>query len=820
MEGNNTRPYDAQRHGSHERKKMDTGNGMKGKNTWPYDAQRHDSHERKKMDTGNGMKGKNTRPYDAQRHDSHERKKMDTGNRIKGKNTRPGNAQRHDSHERKFPIGWQELLQLANEDPNVILFRIASQTSGFPKLLSAANAKSGTVELAVSVMVKACTCRSSPACLVLLLNNLRTSIFLSQAVTSYIAGMTASNINIRCVRDLLTLLRELLSRFTHSGRASVLPVFTTLEYCVTSIKEAIRASPSSSDLSEEIDSVVADVKEMKELMVRKEKETTRSPGDPWRPEERETAPADDFRALSVFPTLEDIHFRGDVFLRRNKVRGVYEDLDHYLDVQFRLLREDFVQPLRKGIQEYLDAGAAGARHNKFQDILVYTNVHILEPVLTHGGMAVRVEVDATRMAKVKWETSKRLIYGSMVCLSKDDFQTVIFATVEERDAKKLVKGELVLRALGDDAVLDVSHEDAYVMVETTAYFEAYRHVLDGLQQVDEDSFAFARYIVRCEAEPRPPAYLVDRGQPLYDLSCLAVSEVPDPSMRAVPVMQPRLWPAAEAVGMDASQLRAIQAALTREFAIIQGPPGTGKTYVGLKIVQTLLENRNMWRGAGLQKSVILIVCFTNHALDQFLEGINTFLKSGIVRVGGRSKSELIQSFSLDKTRQNTKLPRHLYDMRSEAAQDVAMFREVMEENASRISTTYNNVIRTDVLEPYMNRNHVKDIRGESIGDWLRWDGRQMQNATDAEQITDAADSDDEATIDESTWEPNNNREDADQRRTGELRREKMKRQVEGELVDKVALQRDDNPEVADPEGAAEEAQETHETDDPTDRQDV
>lgn len=65
-------------------------------------------------------------------------------------------------------------------------------------------------------------------------------------------------------------------------------------------------------------------------------------------------PPDDFRQLSVIPTIQDIHTQGPVFLRRNKIDGKYNDPDHYLDVQFRLLREDFVRPLRDGIQKLLE----------------------------------------------------------------------------------------------------------------------------------------------------------------------------------------------------------------------------------------------------------------------------------------------------------------------------------------------------------------------------------------------------------------------------------------------------------------------------------
>jgi hypothetical protein len=66
------------------------------------------------------------------------------------------------------------------------------------------------------------------------------------------------------------------------------------------------------------------------------------------------APPEDFRQLSVIPTIQDVHPQGAVFLRRNKIDGKYDNAEHYLDVQFRLLREDFVRPLRDGIQQLLE----------------------------------------------------------------------------------------------------------------------------------------------------------------------------------------------------------------------------------------------------------------------------------------------------------------------------------------------------------------------------------------------------------------------------------------------------------------------------------
>lgn len=61
-------------------------------------------------------------------------------------------------------------------------------------------------------------------------------------------------------------------------------------------------------------------------------------------------------------------------------------------------------------------------------------------------------------------------------------------------------------------------------------------------------------------------------------------------------------------------------ALTKRFAVIQGPPGTGKTYVGLKIARVLLQSASLWQN-GEEHSPILMVSYTNHALDEFLGGL-------------------------------------------------------------------------------------------------------------------------------------------------------------------------------------------------------
>lgn len=115
------------------------------------------------------------------------------------------------------------------------------------------------------------------------------------------------------------------------------------------------------------------------------------------------------------------------------------------------------------------------------------------------------------------------------------------------------------------------------------------------------------------------------------------------ALRRVAILDPNGRLNANQLGLDESQAAAFYVALTQQISIIQGPPGTGKTYLGLRIVETLLKNRGSW--IDHQRVPILVICYTNHALDQFLEGILQFTKM-IVRIGGQSKCDALKPFSL------------------------------------------------------------------------------------------------------------------------------------------------------------------------------
>jgi superfamily II DNA or RNA helicase len=71
------------------------------------------------------------------------------------------------------------------------------------------------------------------------------------------------------------------------------------------------------------------------------------------------------------------------------------------------------------------------------------------------------------------------------------------------------------------------------------------------------------------------------------------------------------WPTAKQMNLDDSQYNAIRLALENKLALIQGPPGTGKTFIGVKLVQLLMNNKHTWWNRPTERHrPILMICYT------------------------------------------------------------------------------------------------------------------------------------------------------------------------------------------------------------------
>ncbi|PGH32819.1 hypothetical protein GX50_04359 [[Emmonsia] crescens] len=308
-----------------------------------------------------------------------------------------------------------------------------------------------------------------------------------------------------------------------------------------------------------------------------------------------------------------------------------------------------------------------------------------------------------------WEQSRRLQLDSLVCIL-DSRSSIIFCTVcEGAQVLHPTKNEVSLRQ-SQKKVLSVrtvyenlsEPNQAYVSLKpvtidnvnmqqllesfiasqrvgrvTLALVEfpgillpSFQPTLLALQQMQRKADCpFGNFLAPLDPHDKavvnvpPPAYSLKPGF-RFDLSCIM-----DDGAQLLwnPREQVDLKKIMDGSSLDDAQALALVDSLSRGLALIQGPPGTGKSYTGVALVKVLLASkgvasndvrtrfriaRDLQNNVGADIGPIICVCYTNHALDQLLEH---FVKDGIeqvIRIGSRSKSELLSECTLRKVAQN------------------------------------------------------------------------------------------------------------------------------------------------------------------------
>jgi len=344
-------------------------------------------------------------------------------------------------------------------------------------------------------------------------------------------------------------------------------------------------------------------------------------------------PPENFRELTVYPTAIDLEF-GEPFLRPNISKGAYQNVEHYLDVQFRLLREDFIAPLREGIQFYketINGERQHQRRKKINNIRIYGDIEFEKKgEFVRDKYGYLVNFDKKKKLRINWEMAKRFMYGSLLLFSENNFKTFFLGIVLERKIELLKQGILIVELLeGVKPLFNTS----LTMVESEVFFEPYKCSMEVLKNINTHKFPMEIYIISAYNKIDHPYYIDELPEHTYYI-------IDD--LIKFQVLSQNHWPTKEQLGLDEMQFGAFKAALTQEFTVIQGPPGTGKTFIGLKIMKTILSN--LYEKPFLTKPII-VVCYTNHALDQFIEGILSFTDK-VVRIGGQTKSKIIEKYSL------------------------------------------------------------------------------------------------------------------------------------------------------------------------------
>lgn len=666
---------------------------------------------------------------------------------FRGGRGEPGSGRRRDDNKRDVPwkllLGYRRLQELKDKKPYEVALTLGRYIHALKEALNEKQHDANLTALFLRCIAKATECDSLKETIIQIFVILEDSIFFKMSLSIYIMSVMNETSPQKQIsykqpfRDLMAIVKDFRLKMPQSI-ISIMGLNAIIGQTLTSLREM-----SSEVIDDELWDMYQEYKEAQEESLKrqvKKKTDTRQEVD------NEDDPPDNFRELTIFPDTTDVQIESKPFLRRNKKTGGYENLEHYLDVQFRLLREDFIGPLREGIKEYIETMHASGRASKrLQELRIYYDVQIISPVCNSSGLCRRISFDCKGMKRIRWESSRRLIYGSLVCLSSDNFQTLLFATVVERDIKTIRKGLIDLKfEASNRTIANIPKDTVFVMAETTAYFEAYRHVLQGLQNVNEGDLPFENYIVRCFPEMSLPAYLRRNPSARFDLRPLVDEEIilrgrknipgnreedardttynfspKSIGARRVKVDDLKTWPVADLFHLDMSQYRAVQNALSREFAIIQGPPGTGKTYIGLKVVKALLHNRSLWNtdpALGAEDNrPLLVVCYTNHALDQFLEGILRFFKGDILRLGSRSSSEVMKQLNINNMRmamrRRREVPREVHLARMRTKHEMKAFQDEINKISGRIEMAKREILHEDSLEVVMGKFYSRLISG-------------------------------------------------------------------------------------------------------------
>ncbi|GAA5831211.1 hypothetical protein JCM5353_007381 [Sporobolomyces roseus] len=407
--------------------------------------------------------------------------------------------------------------------------------------------------------------------------------------------------------------------------------------------------------------------------------------------------------IAILPTHLELLSRDPAFVPSNLPEGPHHlpnpSMHRQIDIIFRLLREDFVGPLRAAVSSlFQDLGSlqdprnalgsllkrGGGRYRPTSSIHADTTDLSIYPGVEFAGITLSKSHELQLNLDLSFPKSygrshltRHLAYGNLVGLicrrigSKGGK-----GPIDPKDAKiflGLVTEEAVTSKIGRRRV-GISFFDGELYLEAIRQFSARQKApghqaqthgemvcfevpgfllgtlqpfLKALQRIEPAALPFAKYLaaapptVDSPIKIDPPLFARTPGF-AFDLSSALATKAPpgslvlnvqDPeSVRlAVEVLQ-------ESSSLDPSQAEAMVDCLSREVALVRGPPGTGKSFLGVALIRVLLA-ANVGR--------ILILSYTNHALDTMLRHIHDDVTKKIVRAGSRSQDPTMEPYLLN-----------------------------------------------------------------------------------------------------------------------------------------------------------------------------
>ena len=361
-------------------------------------------------------------------------------------------------------------------------------------------------------------------------------------------------------------------------------------------------------------------------------ETIRAPGpgDADGPGGRHDNDFADIRRIRILPTPDELACH-EPFLRRavdlEDIRDY--DLALHVDNHFRLLREDLSREVRDEIKAALSPRSRGPKSLVVDNIAVdgvlcdAKSPWSLQLSCTHD-LPQLARFDQVQRREFLEANPRFLRHQSVACLVAEG-EIVGLATVVRNEDLLVQNTPIICLKLTETAMettlprMRAAKITRLIQLGTAVY--SYEPVLNQLKEVKE--LALEEEILHwkpSKALPRLPYQLArELNQALAQLEkdhstdLQSVLDLPDTTR------------------LDESQARCFLAGLRQRLSLIQGPPGTGKSFIGSLIAKAMHK---------FSSQTILVVCYTHHALDQFLEDLidSGIPEHDIVRLGATVKA--------------------------------------------------------------------------------------------------------------------------------------------------------------------------------------
>lgn len=336
----------------------------------------------------------------------------------------------------------------------------------------------------------------------------------------------------------------------------------------------------------------------------------------------------DYRKIAILPSIDELISSDAPYLRfASDIDDVEPSgrLVAQLDNQFRLLREDMLHDLKEELAG--QTKRAGLRIDGLRLTGVAhdnRNCWAIELACLNGLSFMPKKSDPDDREQYLKKYRKILAHGSLACIFADG-TFIGLATVWRRESflsqdVPLLHLHLPSNVTAIRRTLTKLRGDPKTEVRllNTAVF-AYEPILKQLQNTNYLSLAAG--IMDWESLQSVPIVrnLKSMGTQLQKLDQNSSMDLQNVLALDKSVM------------LDDSQARSLVAGLTQQIAIIQGPPGTGKSFIGALIARALHRHTT---------SKILVLSYTNHALDQYLEDLlNIGIPAkDIVRLGSAAKA--------------------------------------------------------------------------------------------------------------------------------------------------------------------------------------